>query len=1202
MVSRLKMVVLVVVLTAIGVLGSYPGGTTTALAASDVGYRDFSFAANAVTNPTGEKPQSKLWFNDGVWWASLFDRSTEEYHIYRYDWPSHTWNDTGTLIDERNSSKADTLWDGNHLYVVSAGTSKTNTSHGARILRYTYDSATKKYTLDQGFPVTITSVGSGDGVVLDKDTSGKLWVTYEQDKQIYVNRTLSDDRTWGTPFVLPVKGTTVTSDDTSAVVSFDGQIGVMWSNQIDDAMYFATHKDGDPDNAWQGSRAAIQGPKNADDHISLRSLQAADSSGRVFAAVKTSLNDVQNPNPNAPLNLLLVRDRDGNWTNHVFGRVGDDHTRPILMLDEEHRDLYMFATAPCCAGGAIYYKKTNLNNVAFSEGRGEPFIQSSTDLNINDATSTKQNVSSTTGLVVMASSGQVVSGSTGSGYYWHNAVKLGGVVDNIPPETSIASGPSGAVDDSSASFVFSSTEPDSTFECALDGAPFSACTSSQDYTGLSDGSHTFRVRATDAAGNTDTTPAERSWMVDTAAPSAPLISDPADNSYNKTSNVTVSGTAEANSTVELFERTTSKGTTQADASGDWSKTLTGVAEGSHTYTAKATDSAGNTSAASNARTVIVDTTLPETAIDVGPSGTVNSTSPSFEFSSNEPNASFECKLDGAAFESCTSPKGYSNLSDGSYTFQVRAIDAAGNTDTTPASRTWKVDTIAPVVGSVAPAGGAIGVAVVNNVEATFSEDMDASAINGSTFTLTEQGTTVVVAAAVSYDGAAKKATLNPDMDLQAEATYVATVKGGANGVKDSAGNPLAADRSWSFTTEAPPPPSDTTKPTIALTTPADGTTYSLNQSVNASYSCQDEAGGSGLQSCTGTVPDGSAIDTASTGIKTFAVTAIDNAGNRVSVTHTYSVADTTPPETAIDSGPSGTVNVRDARFEISSSEPNSTFECSLDGGAFTGCASPKNYTGLSDGSHTFQVRATDAAGNIDTTPAERSWTVDTTAPAVQPPAHSFMENSTLGTSTVPVKLTWSATDDSGVAGYQLQQSTNGGAYKNVSLPSATATTIMPSLTPGNTYQFQVRAQDQVGNWSSWRPGPRFQVDAYQESDAAVSYVDLWTTQTLKSAYGGALKYSQGIGTEKATFVFTGSEVAWVAPTNIDRGQADVYLDGTKVVTVDLYSASGKSRTVVFAKAGLDPSVPHTLEVRVLGTKNPASKAKRVDVDAFIVLR
>ena len=213
-----------------------------------------------------------------------------------------------------------------------------------------------------------------------------------------------------------------------------------------------------------------------------------------------------------------------------------------------------------------------------------------------------------------------------------------------------------------------------------------------------------------------------------------------------------------------------------------------------------------------------------------------------------------------------------------------------------------------------------------------------------------------------------------------------------------------------------------------------------------------------------------------------------------------------------------------------------------------------------------------------------------------------MENSKLGTSTIPVEQTWSATDNSGVAGYELQQGTNGGAYNNVSLPSVTSTTITCSLTPGKTYQFQVRAQDQIGNWSSWRSGARFQVDAYQESDAAISYVDLWSTQTQSAAYRDALKLAKGLGTEKATFVFTGSEVAWVAPKNDNRGQADVYLDGTKVAMVNLYSVSDEARTVVFSKVGLDPSVTHTLEVRVLGAKNAASKNRRVAVDAFVVLR
>jgi Calcineurin-like phosphoesterase len=86
-------------------------------------------------------------------------------------------------------------------------------------------------------------------------------------------------------------------------------------------------------------------------------------------------------------------------------------------------------------------------------------------------------------------------------------------------------------------------------------------------------------------------------------------------------------------------------------------------------------------------------------------------------------------------------------------------------------------------------------------------------------------------------------------------------------------------------------------------------------------------------------------------------------------------ADTTPPDTVINSGPSGTVNTRDASFTFSSTEPSSTFECSRDGAAFSACSSPKQYTGLANGSHTFKVRATDAAGNTDQSPASRTWKV-----------------------------------------------------------------------------------------------------------------------------------------------------------------------------------------------------------------------------------
>ena len=88
------------------------------------------------------------------------------------------------------------------------------------------------------------------------------------------------------------------------------------------------------------------------------------------------------------------------------------------------------------------------------------------------------------------------------------------------------------------------------------------------------------------------------------------------------------------------------------------------------------------------------------------------------------------------------------------------------------------------------------------------------------------------------------------------------------------------------------------------------------------------------------------------------------------------VGDTTPPETTISAGPSGTTQAIAATFEFGSSEPGSSFECRLDGGAWSSCSSPQSYSSLADGPHTFEARATDKAFNTDPTPASRSWTVE----------------------------------------------------------------------------------------------------------------------------------------------------------------------------------------------------------------------------------
>jgi hypothetical protein len=275
-----------------------------------------------------------------------------------------------------------------------------------------------------------------------------------------------------------------------------------------------------------------------------------------------------------------------------------------------------------------------------------------------------------------------------------------------------------------------------------------------------------------------------------------------------------------------------------------------------------------------------------------------------------------------------------------------------------------------------PQDGETSVGLGVNTEAAFSKAMDTSTINNTTFTLTKQGSTTPAAASVSYDGQAKKAVLDPTQDLEANATYTATLKGGASGVKDLTGNLLAQDKIWSFTTVAP---QAATTPTVTI----DSKPASLTNNANPSFSFSSNEAGSTFEcSLSSADPDNFATCDSpkeygplSDSNYTFKVKATDAAGTTSDPASYTFTLDTTAPTATIDSGPSGTLSSNSATFAFSSNEVGSTFECSLDGAAFTGCTSPKDYTNLSDGSHTFEVKATDTAGNVSQT-VNRTWTVD----------------------------------------------------------------------------------------------------------------------------------------------------------------------------------------------------------------------------------
>ncbi|MEN9980203.1 MAG: hypothetical protein ABIK38_07710 [candidate division WOR-3 bacterium] len=255
-----------------------------------------------------------------------------------------------------------------------------------------------------------------------------------------------------------------------------------------------------------------------------------------------------------------------------------------------------------------------------------------------------------------------------------------------------------------------------------------------------------------------------------------------------------------------------------------------------------------------------DTTPPITSLDSFPPDPSNSNEATFTFSSNEPGSSFECRLDGGGWSVCNSPANYSGLGEGSHTFEVRAIDPAGNPDPSPELYSWTIDTIAPETN-------------LTSFPANPTQSQDASF------------------------------------------------------------------------------------------------TFNCNE-ASCAFECQLDSGG--WSGCTSPA----SYSGLSEGIHNFQVRAIDSALNPDPSQAIYSwKVDRTAPETIITENPPALANSSTADFSFTCDDPPCTFECKLDSGGWFACSSPIQYSGLVNAEHTFQVRSTDEAGNLDPSPATYSWTV-----------------------------------------------------------------------------------------------------------------------------------------------------------------------------------------------------------------------------------
>ncbi|WP_169923984.1 Ig-like domain-containing protein [Sulfurifustis variabilis] len=324
---------------------------------------------------------------------------------------------------------------------------------------------------------------------------------------------------------------------------------------------------------------------------------------------------------------------------------------------------------------------------------------------------------------------------------------------------------------------------------------------------LQSGVNLITVTALDPSGNSGTADISVSYATtaggDTIVPAVTITSPTTDASYAATAaTLHLAGTAGDNQGVARVSWSNNRGGS-GTASGTQSWSVAGIAlqSGSNVITVTAVDLADNT--ATDTLTVTYtapDTTVPTVTI-TSPTGgaayTTSSGSIALGGSAGDDVGVVQVRWSNSRGSSGTasgttawSAKNIA-LQSGTNVLTVTAVDAAGNGASDSLTVTYNVpDTTPPSVTGLSPANGATNVAVTTTLTATFSEPVT----NVTTSTFRVNGVT----GTVSLNG--NTATFRPATALTGGTGYTATVSGGAAGVKDLAGNPLASDRVWSFTT------------------------------------------------------------------------------------------------------------------------------------------------------------------------------------------------------------------------------------------------------------------------------------------------------------------------------------------------------------------------------------------------------------------
>ncbi|PJD74454.1 adhesin [Enterobacter kobei] len=666
---------------------------------------------------------------------------------------------------------------------------------------------------------------------------------------------------------------------------------------------------------------------------------------------------------------------------------------------------------------------------------------------------------------------------------------------------------------------------------------------------LAEGTHVLTIRETDPAGNQSAPSAGFTVVVDTVS-TTPVITNVTDDVGNTATTVvsgtptndatpTLSGTAEANSVVTIFDGGTQIGVVTADGTGAWTFTPeTALAEGSHSFTAQATDPQGNVSAVSGAWSVVVDLTAPtvptlDTVNDNVPGGitgnltsgqVTNDSTPTIGGTGqagstihimNNGTQIGTAIVDGSGNWSFTPT---TPLVDGSYALRVYATDVAGNASANSSVFTFTVDTAGPVVpvvtsviDDIAPVTGTLTSGnTTNDARPTFNGTGDV----GSTVHVIVDGNEIGTAV-VNAQG---NWTFTPGSDLSDgphAITFNATDAAGNTGSTTAPFNltvdtgvpsapviSTAADNVGSVQTPLSSGQStDDTTPTLNGTATANATVtvYENGQPIGTAL-----ADGTGAWSFTPSTP-------LSSGSHTWTATVTDAAGNVSPASPGFTlVVDTTAPNApvisqAIDdvgsiTGPitSGQTTDDTVPRLVGTSEPFATVNI-YEGTTLVGTGTADGTgnwsillnTTLTTGAHSFTAQATDAAGNTSVSSASFSLTIDTTPPAL-PVLTSILDD--VGNAATPVANGGLTNDAQPTLSGTAEAGSTVKIFDNgVQIGSVTATGGAWSFTPspalGNgSHNLTFTATDAAGNVSAPTAGYVINVDTLAPSAPVISSV------------------------------------------------------------------------------------------------------------------